>query len=205
MKNERRAKTNSFLHGREIAAARTRNCCRTNAKLFPHEHEFIFARTRNLSRTNTKWGTNCGTKLDTKCDMKCRTKLLARNSNANVSSGFCFLGTLAGGPGARKRVRGINLVAFSCGRSGRQLWGHFAPAISCGQFRVDNFARAISRSRVVLPAARACRLPPARRIACEWAAVSVAAAEVGVAVVLADALVVVSVRRRRRRRRSRRR
>ena len=101
--------------------------------------------------------------------------------------------------GARKRGRALAnesgesfLSAFSRGYYGRQFWRHFARAISRGQFRAGNFVRAISRPCVVLPAAGACRLPPASRIACEWGAVFVAAAEVAVAVVLAVVLVVVS-------------
>ena len=44
------------------------------------------------------------------------------------------------------------------------ILGGNSGAISRGQFRAGNFAQAISRPCVVLPAARACRLPLASRV-----------------------------------------
>ena len=135
----------SFLPEREMAAARTRNCSRTNTKLFPHEHEIIFARTRNYFRTNTKCGTNCGTNSVTKCDTKCRTKSRARNCHANVSSGFWFLGARAGrarhsqtSPG--NQFRALFAGPFRAATLGPFRAGNFARAISCRQFRAGNFA-----------------------------------------------------------------
>ena len=163
-----------------LILARTRNGGRANAKLFAHEHEIVSARTRNYSRTNTKLiphehEMRHELRHEFRHEMRhempheiARTKLLCEC----LKRFLVFGGRVQAGPGARKRVRGINFGAFSLGHSGRQLWGHFVQAISRGQFRAGNSVRAISRPCALPPAARARRLPPASQIACDWGAVA---------------------------------
>ena len=165
IQRECRDNTTSFLHEHEIAVARTRNCFRTNTKFCSHEHEINPARTRNETRIAARTPARNASRNAAR---NCPHEIFMRMSQA-VSG---FWGRSQARLGARKRVRGINCGAFSCGHSGRQLWGHFAQAVSRGQFRAGNSVRAISRPCVVPPAARARRLPPASQIACDWGAVA---------------------------------
>ena len=161
MQNERRANANSFLHGREIAAERTRNCFRTNADLFSHEHEIDPARSRNGARTPARNA----------------TRNAARNAARNCCTKFqceCFKRFLDfGNPRGRSQTS-----------PGNQFWslfvrpfwaatlapfraGNFVRAISCGQFRAGNFAlprRSSGRPCLSAAAGGADRLRMGRRL-----------------------------------------
>ena len=136
--------TNTKLrsHEHEIVSARTRNCFRTNTKFCSHEHEINPARTRNETRIAARTPARNASRNAAR---NCPHEIFMRMSQA-VSG---FWGRSQARLGARKRVRGINCGAFSCGHSGRQLWGHFARAISRRQFRAGDVAREISRPCVV--------------------------------------------------------
>ena len=155
----------------KASAAITRHHSCTNTKLRSHEHEIILTRTQNCFRTNTKFSSHereinpARTRNETRIAARtparnCPHEIFMRMFQAVSGFGGRSQARLS----ARKQVRGINFGAFSCGHSGRQLWGHFVRAISRGQFRAGNFAQAISRPCVVLPAARARRLPLASRV-----------------------------------------